>query len=214
MPVRAMDFESIASANSAKRPNQNVGSGHFSGRSGRGNPPRQSCIGELLQLAEEQIRQRGGLTVGNDRFAAGQAEIELVAERRWGEDHRHEWPDRRDPHVLQQRRGVVSAGPVAVQIDVGNPRGGCGPLAVILHQPLGGEDLVQCIGQDINGNMWFGTSGNGVFTFDGKNFGNITINEGLAANNVLSFMLDVKNGDFWVGTYRGLSRFDERGITN
>jgi ligand-binding sensor domain-containing protein/signal transduction histidine kinase len=78
----------------------------------------------------------------------------------------------------------------------------------------GGEDFVQCIGQDIDGNMWFGTGGDGVFTFDGKNFGNITITEGLAANNVLSFMLDVNNGDFWVGTYRGLSRFDERGITN
>jgi ligand-binding sensor domain-containing protein/signal transduction histidine kinase len=75
-------------------------------------------------------------------------------------------------------------------------------------------DAVRCIGQDDNGNMWFGTTGTGALMFDGTRFSNLTITEGLVANNVFSFIPGIKDGSFWIGTYRGVSRLAGRTITN
>ena len=80
---------------------------------------------------------------------------------------------------------------------------------------LSPDDAVKCIGQDSKGKYGSELGAMGFSYSMAKLLAILTaITEGLAANNVMSFMLDVKNGDFWVGTYRGLSRFDGRGITN
>ena len=61
---------------------------------------------------------------------------------------------------------------------------------------------IKCILEDKAGNMWFGTSGNGVSKYDGKSFTNYSRAHGLSENTILSIMED-KTGDLWFGTAGG-----------
>ena len=75
---------------------------------------------------------------------------------------------------------------------------------------LKGKNTDAAIGfgtHDKEGNIWFGTYGEGVFKYDGKIFTNYTLNEGLNSNTAYSIVAD-KEGTIWVGTNKGLNRFD------
>lgn len=61
--------------------------------------------------------------------------------------------------------------------------------------------------QDKSGNIWFATSGAGVYRYDGKGFVNFTMKDGLNSNIVQCIMEDFK-GNIWVGTKEGVCRFD------
>lgn len=61
--------------------------------------------------------------------------------------------------------------------------------------------------QDKSGNMWFATSGAGVYRYDSKGFVNFTMKDGLNSNIVQCIMEDFK-GNIWVGTKEGVCRFD------
>lgn len=61
--------------------------------------------------------------------------------------------------------------------------------------------------QDKLGNMWFATSGAGVYRYDSKGFVNFTMKDGLNSNIVQCIMEDFK-GNIWVGTKEGVCRFD------
>jgi ligand-binding sensor domain-containing protein len=59
------------------------------------------------------------------------------------------------------------------------------------------------VGED--GVVWCGTWGGGLARFDGKDWRNYTVSDGLPANHV--FMLTRgENGSIWVGTSKGLAR--------
>ncbi|MEI7662608.1 MAG: two-component regulator propeller domain-containing protein, partial [Bacteroidota bacterium] len=66
---------------------------------------------------------------------------------------------------------------------------------------------VHCGLQDKAGNLWFGTTGEGVYRFDGKSFTNFTEKDGLNSNTVYSVLED-KTGSIWFGTDAGLCRYD------
>lgn len=70
-------------------------------------------------------------------------------------------------------------------------------------------DNVHCGLQDKAGNLWFGTTGEGVYRYDGKLFTNFTTQDGLTNNTVWSIFED-KAGNIWFGTADGLCRFDGR----
>lgn len=55
--------------------------------------------------------------------------------------------------------------------------------------------------------VWFGTWGGGVARFNGSEWINYTVEDGLAGNIVYSITQD-SEGTFWFGTNHGLSRFD------
>jgi ligand-binding sensor domain-containing protein len=61
--------------------------------------------------------------------------------------------------------------------------------------------------QDKAGNIWFGTTGSGVYRYDGKLFYNYTTKDGLNSNAVWSILED-KSGNIWFGTSDGICRFD------
>ena len=56
---------------------------------------------------------------------------------------------------------------------------------------------------DDDGSVWAGTWGGGLAHFDGKNWKNYTVNDGLPANHI--FSLHKNNGRIWVGTSKGLA---------
>ncbi|TVQ16117.1 MAG: hypothetical protein EA361_04580, partial [Bacteroidetes bacterium] len=61
--------------------------------------------------------------------------------------------------------------------------------------------------RDKAGNLWFGTSGNGVSKYDGKRFTNYFSSHGLIHNMVRSIYEDRK-GNIWFGTYGGVSIYN------
>jgi ligand-binding sensor domain-containing protein len=66
---------------------------------------------------------------------------------------------------------------------------------------------VECGMQDKAGNLWFGTTENGLYKYDGKTFNQFTVNDGLNSNNVFSILED-KDGKIWIGTEAGLCLYD------
>jgi ligand-binding sensor domain-containing protein len=70
---------------------------------------------------------------------------------------------------------------------------------------------IHCGLQDKAGNLWFGTTGSGVYRYDGKLFYNYTTKDGLISNNVWSIMED-KSGNIWFGTTEGICRYDGKSI--
>lgn len=61
--------------------------------------------------------------------------------------------------------------------------------------------------QDKSGNLWFGTTDNGLYKYDGKSFNQFTINDGLDCNKIYC-ILEEKDGKIWVGTEVGLCLYN------
>ena len=66
---------------------------------------------------------------------------------------------------------------------------------------------VNCGLQDKAGNLWFGTTQNGLYRYDGHSFRQFVVADGLPSNEVSSLLED-KAGTLWIGTYAGLCRYD------
>ncbi|MCD6018629.1 MAG: hypothetical protein K0S53_1750 [Bacteroidetes bacterium] len=66
---------------------------------------------------------------------------------------------------------------------------------------------VHCGLQDKAGNLWFGTTGEGVYRYDGKTFTNFTEKDGLSNNNVWCIYEDKEN-HIWFGTGDGICRYN------
>jgi len=70
---------------------------------------------------------------------------------------------------------------------------------------------VLCLGLDVMGNVWIGTSNQGVFVFDrNKNFKwhFDKASSGLIDNEVRSIALNTETGEIWLATPIGLSRYE------
>jgi signal transduction histidine kinase/CheY-like chemotaxis protein/ligand-binding sensor domain-containing protein len=71
---------------------------------------------------------------------------------------------------------------------------------------------ISAVTRDRNGNLWIGTSGNGIYRV-GQGFANFDTQNGLADHRILSIFED-REGSVWVGTSNGLERFrDTRLLT-
>lgn len=68
---------------------------------------------------------------------------------------------------------------------------------------------IHCGLQDKSGNLWFGSTGEGVYRYDGKSFINYTVKDGLNDNNVWSIFED-SLGNILFGTNKGICRYDAR----
>lgn len=66
---------------------------------------------------------------------------------------------------------------------------------------------VQCSLQDKAGNLWFGTTENGLYKYDGKSFSQFLVTDGLYCNSVYTLLED-KDGKIWIGTQEGLCLHD------
>ena len=73
-------------------------------------------------------------------------------------------------------------------------------------------DNVHCIIQDKGGNIWVGTTGEGVYQYDGKEFTQFTEKDGLSNNSVWSIIEDTA-GNIWFGTGDGVSKYDGKTLS-
>ena len=83
---------------------------------------------------------------------------------------------------------------------------------IIIDKTTSEYRSVYCSLQDKAGNIWFGTTGYGVYCFDGKLFTQYTVKDGLSHNNVYSILED-KAGNIWFGTTDGISIYNRKKIT-
>lgn len=67
--------------------------------------------------------------------------------------------------------------------------------------------------QDKNGNIWFGTNGDGVARYDGKTLVYFTLKDGLSGTAVRGLFED-KEGNIWFGTSGGVSKYDGKTFVN
>ena len=68
-------------------------------------------------------------------------------------------------------------------------------------------DNVHCGLQDKAGNLWFGTTANGLYKYDGKSFSQFTATNGLNSNTV-HCLLEDEDGKIWIGTAAGVCLYD------
>ena len=87
-----------------------------------------------------------------------------------------------------------------------------GQLKLVKTQGSTVGDNVWCALQDKAGNIWFGTTGEGVYRYDGKAFTQFTHKDGLSSNCVYSILED-KEGKIWVGTSNGICLYDGKHIS-
>lgn len=68
-------------------------------------------------------------------------------------------------------------------------------------------DNVHCSIQDKEGNLWFGTTAEGVYKYDKTSFIQFTESNGLSSNTV-HHILEEKGGKIWIATSLGVSIYD------
>jgi ligand-binding sensor domain-containing protein len=66
---------------------------------------------------------------------------------------------------------------------------------------------VRCGLQDRAGNLWFGTTENGLYKYDGKSFRQFLVADGLISNSINDILED-KDGKIWIGTKAGICLYD------
>lgn len=64
---------------------------------------------------------------------------------------------------------------------------------------------INCVTQDATGMIWIATEGDGVYAYNGAEFRNYKVNEGLLSNFCYFAIVD-KNSTVWVGHKNGLSK--------
>jgi ligand-binding sensor domain-containing protein len=70
-------------------------------------------------------------------------------------------------------------------------------------------DIVTSSIIDKNGNLWFGTTTEGLYKYDGKTFTNFNKRKGLCTDQIWSIIEDNK-GMIWLGTNKGLCKYDDK----
>jgi len=60
--------------------------------------------------------------------------------------------------------------------------------------------------RDVNGQLWFGTQGNGVYRYDGRHFQQLSKADGLP-NNTITGLIPQQDGSMIIGTYSGIVHY-------
>jgi ligand-binding sensor domain-containing protein len=100
----------------------------------------------------------------------------------------------------QQEKGIQSS---VVTSDV-KPK-------LVKTQGSGEHDNIHAILQDKKGDLWFATTGEGVYRYNGQGFVQYTQKDGLSSNTVYS-MIEDSSGTIWFGTDKGVSCYDGKSI--
>jgi len=77
----------------------------------------------------------------------------------------------------------------------------------------GEQDKVTSAILDKTGNLWFGTSHEGIYRYDGTSFTNFTEQDGLC-DNAINCIEEDEAGNLWFGTKAGLCKYDGKLFTS
>jgi signal transduction histidine kinase/ligand-binding sensor domain-containing protein len=84
-----------------------------------------------------------------------------------------------------------------------------GDQATVIHLAQGPNSLIEpyvrAIHEDVDGVMWFGTYGNGIYRWDNGKVTNIRKEHGLF-DNIVSHLIEDESGEFWSGSNSGIFR--------
>jgi ligand-binding sensor domain-containing protein len=78
-----------------------------------------------------------------------------------------------------------------------------GQPKINLPEGVSPQTMFRCSMKDKEGNLWFGTTGAGIYRYDGKLFTRYAEKEGLASNFVVGIAQDIE-GNIWVATNNGI----------
>lgn len=78
---------------------------------------------------------------------------------------------------------------------------------------VGNFVYVLCLLEDMHGNIWVGTNGNGVFKYTGKETIRYSKADGLLVNGA-NVMTQDQHGVIWLGTTHGLYKYEDSRFTN
>ncbi|MEO8590014.1 MAG: two-component regulator propeller domain-containing protein [Flavobacteriales bacterium] len=112
------------------------------------------------------------------------------------------------PTAHADRESASTTAPVAHADSKAPPSG-------VTSAPVSATQISQYIRrmfQDRDGNMWFGTTSDGVARYDGRDLVYFNAANGLGSDWVSSMVQD-QQGNLWFGTRDGVSRFDGNGFT-
>jgi ligand-binding sensor domain-containing protein len=101
----------------------------------------------------------------------------------------------------QQEKGLQNFAATAIQ-----PK-------LIKTQGSSEHDNIHAMLQDRNGDLWFATTGEGVYRYNDKGFIQYTQKDGLSSNAIYS-MIEDPSGTIWFGTDKGACRYDGKSITS
>lgn len=80
-------------------------------------------------------------------------------------------------------------------------------VAQLLHeQPSQISEYIREVFQDRDGDLWFGTNGDGVCRYDGKSLTYLNVKDGLAGSAIRGIVQD-RRGALWFATDGGVSRY-------
>ncbi len=82
-----------------------------------------------------------------------------------------------------------------------------GQSKIIKPQGTSEYDNIHCGVQDDSDNLWFGTTGEGVYRYDGESFTQFTVKDGLSNNFIWCIYKD-KASNIWFGTSDGVCFYD------
>lgn len=71
------------------------------------------------------------------------------------------------------------------------------------------QGRISSIVQDKSGKLWIGTQGGGINWFNGIEFGYLTEEDDLIASNFVNCMVKGPRGNIFIGTKKGITKFDE-----
>src|SRR6056297_1100340 len=74
-------------------------------------------------------------------------------------------------------------------------------------------DIVTSSLLDKNGNLWFATTTEGLYKYDGRTFTNFNEEKGLCSNQIWDLLEDDK-GLIWLATNKGLCNYDGKSFTH
>lgn len=72
------------------------------------------------------------------------------------------------------------------------------------------NNVISCIKQDTNGNIWIGTIGDGAYVYDGKNFFRIDTAQELYQQTILDFYFDEHNNVWMATRNKGVCQYNTR----